>query len=250
MSVSSRNVGELVVVADDVALAREVADRFVKHANEAIAARGRFDVALAGGSTPKAAYALLASAEYRERVDWTHVRFYFSDERCVPPDDAESNYRMAREAMLAPLEIPDDRVSRMHGEDAPERAAANYAAILRELGGEVPVLDLVMLGMGPDGHTASLFPGTKALEEKERWVVANWVEKFNSARITFTFPVINAASNVLFLIAGPDKADMLHEVLVSHRKEQSYPVQRVKPENGDLIWMLDRAAAERLPRTL
>jgi len=114
----------------------------------------------------------------------------------------------------------------------------------------LPRFDVILLGMGPDGHTASLFPGSKALDEQERWVVANWVEKFKSARITFTFPVINAASNVLLLVAGADKADMLYEVLVSHRKEEAYPVQRVKPTHGAKVWLLDRAAAARLPRTL
>jgi len=243
MSVSSRNTGTLVVVADEIALAREVADRFVTHASEAIAARGRFDVALAGGSTPKAAYALLASAEYRERVDWTHVRFYFSDERCVPPDDAESNYRMAREAMLAPLEIPDARVLRMHGEDAPERAAANYAAILRELGGEVPVLDLVMLGMGPDGHTASLFPGTDPFLDDALLVRAPLVEKFGTHRLTFTPRTINAARDVQIATAGTAKTEALAIARTGAYDPIRTPIQSVAPTDGRLTWLVDRAAA-------
>jgi 6-phosphogluconolactonase len=243
MSVSSRNTGTLVVVADEIALAREVADRFVTQASEAIAARGRFDVALAGGSTPKAAYALLASAEYRERVDWTHVRFYFSDERCVPPDDAESNYRMAREAMLAPLEIPDARVLRMHGEDAPERAAANYAAILRELGGEVPVLDLVMLGMGPDGHTASLFPGTDPFLDDALLVRAPLVEKFGTHRLTFTPRTINAARDVQIATAGTAKTAALATARSGAYDPTQTPIQSVAPTDGRLTWLVDRAAA-------
>ena len=235
--------GELVVVADDVALAREVADRFVKHASDAIAARGRFDVALAGGSTPKAAYALLASDAYRSQVDWPHVRFYFSDERCVPPDDDESNYRMAREAMLAPLAIPDANVLRMHGEDDPQRAAANYAAILREVGRDGPTLDLVMLGMGPDGHTASLFPGSDPFADESLLVRAPFVEKFGTYRLTFTPRAINAARDVQIATAGRAKTQALATARNGAYDPVQTPIQCVAPTAGHLTWLVDRAAA-------
>jgi len=240
--VNARTKGDLVVVTDDVALAREVADRFVKHASDAIAARGRFDVALAGGSTPKAAYALRASADYRTRIDWQRVRFYFSDERCVPPDSDESNYRMAREAMLAPLAVPESNVYRMHGEDDPQRAAADYAAVLRQLDGEVPVLDLVMLGMGPDGHTASLFPGSDPFTDDLLLVRAPFVEKFGTHRLTFTPRTINAARDVQIATAGTAKAEALAAARDGAYDPIRTPIQCVAPMGGRLTWLVDRAA--------
>jgi 6-phosphogluconolactonase len=243
MSVTSPNKGELVVVADEAALAREVADRFITHASDAIAARGRFDVALAGGSTPKVAYALLASPDYRSRVDWAHVHFYFSDERCVPPNDAESNYRMARESMLAPLGIADSHVFRMHGEDEPERAAADYAAVLRGLGGDVPTLDLVMLGMGPDGHTASLFPGTDPFTDDLLLVRAPFVAKFGTHRLTFTPRTINAAREVQVTTAGTAKTAALAAARTGAYDPTTTPIQSVAPTNGRLTWLVDRLAA-------
>jgi 6-phosphogluconolactonase len=243
------NAGDLVVVPDAVALAREVADRFVIHASDAIAARGRFTVALAGGSTPKAAYALLASADYRDRVDWQAVRFYFSDERCVPPDDPESNYCMAREAMLAPLAIPEEHIFRMHGEDDPQRAAANYAAVLRELGGEVPALDLVMLGMGPDGHTASLFPGTDPFTDDLLLVRAPFVAKFATHRLTFTPRAINAARDIQIATAGTAKTAALALARTGAYDPVQTPIQIVTAAPGRLTWLVDRAAAGSLAQT-
>jgi 6-phosphogluconolactonase len=240
---NARIAGDLVVVDDEVALARTVADRFVDAAAAAIATRHRFTVALAGGSTPKAAYALLASPAYRDRVEWNHVEFFFSDERCVGPDDDQSNYRMAREALLLPLAIPEANVKRMHGEDEPERAAAAYAALLRELGGETPVLDLVMLGMGPDGHTASLFPGNDPFADESLLVRAPYVEKFGSHRLTFTPRTINAARNVQIATAGIAKAEALARARTDPYDPVATPVQCVAPVDGKLTWLVDRAAA-------
>ena len=175
----------------------------------------------------------------------------------MPPSHIDSNYLMVSTTLLASGLVPAANVHRVRAElpDA-NMAALDYDVEVHSfftpgmrLNDTLPRFDVILLGMGPDGHTASLFPGSKALEEKDRWVVANWVEKFNSARITFTFPVINAARNVLLLVAGADKTDMLHNVLVIERKEAVYPVQRVQPVDGNKVWMLDRAAAERLPRT-
>ena len=241
---TQRTTGEFVVVEDEIALARAVADRFVGHATDAIAARGRFDVALAGGSTPKAAYALLATSEYRERVDWSRVRFYFSDERCVGPDDPESNYGMARAALLAPLGIAEANVNRMRGENEPERAAADYAAVLRELAGNgSPVLDLVMLGMGPDGHTASLFPGSDPFFDEVLLVRAPYVEKFGTSRLTFTPLAINAARDVQIATAGVAKRDALARARTGSYDPTQTPIQAVAPANGRLTWLVDRAAA-------
>lgn len=239
----------IVVVEDDVALARTVADRFASHARAAIEARGRFYVALAGGSTPKAAYALLASPEYRDSVPWEHVRFFFGDERCVPPQSDESNYKMAKTALLDALGVPGAYVFRIHGEDEPARAARLYAeTLLRELPGPhaPPRFDLVMLGMGPDGHTASLFPGSDPLTDDELLVRAPFVEKFGTYRITLTPRMLNAACDVDVATAGPTKTEALAAVLDGPYDPRTYPIQIVNPTGGRLTWLVDRVAAEKL----
>jgi 6-phosphogluconolactonase len=238
----------LVVVADEAAIARAVAESFVAKARASIATRATFTVALAGGSSPKAAYSLLA-AEYRDAVAWEKVRFFFGDERCVPPDDDESNYKMAYQAMLGPLGIPQERVFRMRGEDQPASAAAAYAAILKS---ELPVthgaptIDFIMLGMGPDGHTASLFPGTDPLTDDEEFVRAPYVEKFGTFRITLTPRVLNAAYDLEVETAGPSKTDALAAVLEGPRNPTSLPIQILAPSPGRLTWLVDRAAAAKL----
>jgi 6-phosphogluconolactonase len=236
----------LVVVEDDAALARAVADRFAEAATRAVGARGRFAVALAGGSTPKAAYALLAQSPYREAVPWDGVRFFFSDERCVGPDDPESNFGMARDAMLAPLRIDAAHIYRMRGEDPPEQAAAAYAAMLSEQLGPDAVLDLVMLGMGPDGHTASLFPGSAPQDGGSELVAAPFVPKFDTYRLTFTPRTINAARAVQIATAGTAKAAALAGALDGPYDPNLYPVQIVQPHAGELTWLVDRAAAAQL----
>ena len=245
------------IYPDADALAQDAAADLLRLAQQSVAERGIFTLALAGGSTPRKLYSLLASDPDFRDFPWDKTHLFFGDERHVPPSHIDSNYLMVNSTLLASGLVPAANVHRVRAElpDA-NMAAADYDVELHTFFTQTmringfPRFDVILLGMGPDGHTASLFPGSKALEEKERWVVANWVEKFKSARITFTFPVLNAARTVLLLVAGADKAEMLHEVLVTNRHAAVYPVQRVQPLDGAKVWLLDRAAAARLPRTL
>jgi 6-phosphogluconolactonase len=223
-----------------------VAEHFAARAAEAVAAGGRFTVALAGGSTPRAAYMLLATDAVARRVDWARVHLFWGDERCVPPDDPRSNYRMVREALLDRLPIPPGNIHRIHGEDDPPRAAAAYERLLRDRLGGDRGLDLILLGMGDDGHTASLFPGQAVVREKARWVVAEYVAAAAMWRITFTPVVINAARNVSFIVSGAGKAERLREVIKGPFAPESLPAQIVDPTRGHLTWLLDEAAASRL----
>jgi len=240
---------EIVVLTDPSAVANEAAGRMAGLARASITARGRFTLALSGGSTPRALYALLASDNYRDRIEWGRALIFWSDERCVPPDDAESNYRLAHESPLSKVSIPSSHVHRVMGEADPEHAAMLYEQIIRRevpAAVGIPAFDLILLGLGPDGHTASLFPGTAALHEKHRLVVANYVPQLNAHRITFTAPLINAAANVMFLVVGSDKADVLRAVLEGEFKPDVFPAQRIAPGKGTLTWLIDRAAAIRL----
>lgn len=222
-------------------LAEAAARAFVKGAERAVAERGRFAVALAGGSTPKRTYEVLAR-DHAGDVDWPNAHVFFGDERTVSPDHEDSNYRMAREALLD--HVPVGSVHRMRGEAPPEEAAASYERELREFfAEEPPVLDLVMLGIGPDGHTASLFPGTPALEVTDRLAVANPVPKLDTTRITLTAPILSAAREVLFLVAGGDKAGALAGILDGDADPREYPAKLVRPPGGP-TWMVDRAAAQ------
>jgi 6-phosphogluconolactonase len=238
------------VLANAVDLYHAAAEEFVGVGRAAIGAQGRFTVALSGGSTPKALYSLLAS-NYANFA-WNRIFLFFGDERHVPPTDPESNYRMVQESLLSKITIPAENVFRVPAENPDAAAAAaDYEAQIRRFfeikPGEFPRFDLILLGMGPDGHTASLFPDSEALNEQSRLVVANWVAKFNTHRITFTFPVLNRAAEVMFLASGPDKADMLHQVLET-KITPPLPSQRVEPTDGKLLWMLDEAAAATLTR--
>jgi 6-phosphogluconolactonase len=236
------------ILPDESHLAEAAADRFIGIVETALRYRQIADVGLAGGSTPKAMNALLASSPRRGHVAWDRVRFFFGDERTVSPDDAESNYRMTRETLFDPLGIPADHVFRMHGEDDPQAAAAAYAEVLvRELGSR-PRFDLLYLGMGPDGHTASIFPGTYAGIDDTKLVVANWVEQFKTWRITLTPHVINDATHVVITTGGSGKADALHGVLDGPPDPNKYPVQLVAPTDGELHWLIDEAAAAKLAR--
>jgi len=227
-------------------LAQAVADAFVADAADAIAARGAFFVALAGGTTPRAAYALLAQEPRASKVDWAHVLVYFSDERCVPPGDEQSNYHMAAQALLERVPLPERNVHPMRGEIEPVQAAREYAALLTETMGDRPRFDLLMLGMGTDGHTASLFPGSDPLAEDDRLVRAPYVEKMGGHRITFTPRVINNARHVLIATEGLTKAPALYAVLRGPFEPQVHPIQIVAPSDGQLTWMVDRAAAAEL----
>ncbi|HEY0613470.1 MAG TPA: 6-phosphogluconolactonase, partial [Candidatus Elarobacter sp.] len=210
------------------------------------ARRDVVDIALAGGSTPRAINALLAAAPRRDEVDWSRVVFWFGDERCVPPDNKDSNYRMNRETLLDPLGIDPAQVHRMRGEDDPSAAAADYDAVLRRELGEHPRLDLVLLGMGPEGHTASLFPGTVRAIDKDKWCVAHYVPQLDRWRMTLTPRAINAARNVAITAGGPEKADALHAVLNGPRDPDAYPAQAIHPTEGTLIWIVDQPAATHL----
>ena len=236
------------ILSDEAALAEAAADRFVSIVESTLRFRQVADVVLAGGSTPRAMNAILASSALRGGVAWDRVRFFFGDERTVPPDDAESNYAMTRETLFAPLGIPDAHVFRMRGEDDPAAAAAAYSAILtRELGVR-PRFDLVYVGMGPDGHTLSLFPGTLSAVDDSQLAVANWVEKFSTWRITLTPHVVNDAAHVVITTGGTAKADAVHAVFDGPRQPDLYPVQLVAPVDGELHWIIDEAAAAKLAR--
>jgi 6-phosphogluconolactonase len=237
--------------ADAEAVSQAAAHEFVRCAREAVAARGRFVVAFSGGSTPKRLYQLLAEPPHRDQIDWNRIEVFWGDERSVPPDHKDSNYNMAREALLSRVPIPPGQVHRIEAERQDRDAAAReYQAAIAAVFGVSPAdpppsLDLILLGMGPDGHTASLFPGTTALTETTRWVVVNWVEKFHTDRVTLTAPILNAAREVLFLVAGADKAEPLAGVLEGPPNVQLLPSQLIHPA-GQLVWFLDRAAAANL----
>ncbi len=236
------------VLPDESHLAEAAADRFVGIVESTLRYRQVADIALAGGSTPRAMNALLAASPRRALVPWNRVRFFVGDERTVPPDDAGSNYRMTRETLFEPLGIPPEHIFRMHGEDDPQAAAAAYAEVLvRELGAR-PRFDLLYLGMGADGHTASIFPGTLAGIDDTKLVVANWVESFKTWRITLTPHVINDATHVVITTGGSAKADALHGVFDGPHDPNTYPVQFVAPTDGELHWLIDEAAAAKLVR--
>ena len=236
-------------------LNKAAAAEFVRCGREAVAARERFAVALSGGSTPKRLYQLLTTEPYHTQIDWSRVEIFWGDERCVPPDHKDSNYRMAREAMLAHLPIPAEHIHRIEAERSDREAAARdyESAIARVFGvssgAEPPAFDLILLGMGPDGHTASLFPHTQALDETRRWVVPNHVPQLHTDRLTLTRPILNRARHVLFLVAGADKAERLVEVLVGPDDPKRLPSQSIQPD-GQLLWFVDAAAAALLPPSL
>ena len=243
-----RFMGQILIFDDAAEVARATANRFTELAQRAIAESGRFAVALAGGSTPLRAYELLASEEYKNQLDWSKVHIFFGDERCVPPDDAESNYRMANEALLSRVGLPSNNIHRMNGIGDAVANARLYEDELQTYFNDAawPRLDLVLLGMGDDGHTASLFPGTEVLNEREAWAAANWVEKLGAYRITLTAPAINHAAHIIFLVTGENKAERLLEVLRGDDDPQRLPAQLIKPVDGSLEWFVDKAAAARV----
>jgi 6-phosphogluconolactonase len=235
------------VFPDGGSLCRGAVDQFRLAARAAIDAQGRFTVALSGGSTPRAIYAQLAKEQRdADRLPWDKIHAFFGDERHVPPDHPESNFRMAHEALLGRVSIPANNVHRVRTELAPPRAAAEYEAEIRSIlgvmPGGIPRFDLILLGLGTDGHTASLFPDTAALTEKRALVCANWVEKLHTHRITFTFPLLNSAGSILFIVGGADKAGILRQVLRHDASEPIYPAQLVQPSSGSLLWIVDEAA--------
>lgn len=241
---------EVIIFETGDEVAQYAAELFVGMAEEAVAARGVFTVALSGGSTPKTAYSLLGSTPLLEQVPWEKVQIFWGDERTVPPDNPDSNYRMAREVMLARVPIPAVNIHRMEGESANlDEAATRYENEIRSVlggGSSLPRFDLIFLGMGDDGHTASLFPETAALDEQQRLVVPNRVPKLNTSRITMTRPLLNNGNCVVFLAPGASKAGRLHEVLEGPQDWHRLPSQSIQPESGRLVWAIDKAAAAEL----
>jgi 6-phosphogluconolactonase len=239
---------EVQVKADLDELSRAAASEVLRQARRAVQAKGLFFLALSGGSTPKSLYALLADdASFRAEVPWDKTHFFWGDERHVPPEHPESNYRMAQEVLLSKVPLPSENIHRINaGNPNVQRAAEEYEETLRAFfclrPGEFPRFDLVLLGMGADGHTASLFPETKALRERKHLVVANWVEKLHAHRITMTLPVFNRAAMVLFLVSGEEKEETLRRVLAGRRGKVPFPCQLIRPPHGRLLWLVDRGA--------
>lgn len=240
---------QVVVRADAADLTVAAADRVVDLAAGAMASSGRFVMALSGGSTPRALYTLLASPPYATRIDWSRVHLFWGDERCVSPDHPASNYRMTRETLLDKVPIPAANIHRVRGEDQPEAAAVAYEAELRSMfrAGR-PRFDLVLLGMGDNGHTASLFPGLQAVRETERWTMAEYVGEVTMWRVTLTPAALNGAAHLLFLVSGADKASMLRRVLEGPHDPDTLPAQAVHPDQGEVTWLVDVAAAGALTR--
>lgn len=230
-------------------LALKGARHFARLADQYVLGSGRFAVALAGGSTPKAMYSLLAEEPFRNTIPWESIYFFWGDERAVPPDHKDSNYRMAWQALLSKVPVEKSRIFRMQGENPDhEEAAKDYSRQLELVLGSSsePCLDLVLLGMGNDGHTASLFPNSPALHANDQFVAANFVDKFQAYRITLTAKAINLARNVTFLVSGEDKAPALHQVLEGSLQPEVLPSQLIRPRDGGLLWMVDKAAAKLL----
>jgi len=244
--------GALRIFDNEATLFEAAADKFTALAGQSIAERGRFTVALAGGGTPKGLYQQLADAPYRERLDWSKVEWFWGDERPVGPEDPESNYRMAFESLLGPLGVDPARVHRIIGEhERPETAAVEYQKEIAHVfgvpfDGPPPALDFVLLGMGSDGHTASLFPFTQALNVRKKWVAANDVPQMTTRRYTLTSLAINVAACVMFLVTGPGKAKTLRDVLTGPPEPKRFPSQMIKPTAGELWWYVDRGAASLL----
>lgn len=237
---------EVKIVPDNATLARVAAQEFHRLAEAAVQERGRFSVALSGGNTPRAVYSLLASEH--KQLPWDSIHIFFGDERHVPPDHPDSNFRMASESLLSKVPIPEKNIHRIHAERDAEAAATEYEQQLSSFfhltNHDWPRFDLIFLGIGEDGHTASLFPESKALTEASRRVAANWVEKFKAFRITLTFPVLNHAAEVVFLVSGASKAQVLSQVLRPGARK--FPAQSVQPENGRLLWLVDQDAGNLL----
>lgn len=247
---------ELRIFENRLSMARAAAGQVIALAQKAIEAHGVFRIALSGGSTPRPLHEALSQPEHRTQLNWGKIQFFWGDERCVPPSDPESNYRMAVETLLEPVQIPAVQVHRIRGELPPQQAAADYERRIAEQfgltpdesGQPLPRFDLILLGLGPDGHTASLFPESKALEEKHRWVTWTPHEQGPKPlvpRVTLTLPVLQAARQIIYLVSGEDKAMRLAEVL-SPPGSMPLPAQLARPTKGGLLWMVDQAAASRL----
>lgn len=240
------------ILADTEAISRAAAETIIKDISDCLQVQETYSIALSGGSTPRRLYELLANdANLQRQIPWDRVHFFWGDERHVPPGHPDSNYRMADTALLSKVPIPSTNIHRIKAENSDaDKAAADYEHEIRRFlkidAGQMPRFNCVLLGMGPDGHTASLFPGTAALEETKRLAVANWIEKFQSYRITLTGPLFSNADRILFLVSGMEKADTLKAVLEGDAKTTRFPVQLIQPTHGEVTWFLDQSAAGRL----
>lgn len=243
-----RNRGRLTVLADATQIARGLGDLFLNRAKSAIRERGAFCVSLAGGSTPRAAYELLAKEPLRDEVTWNDVFVFFGDERCVAPDDPRSNYRTARDAFLESIPIPAHNVHRMRGELPPQEGAADYAQTIRQNLGDSPRFDLVMLGIGKDGHTASLFPGTDPMTDDAQLVRATYSQETGTDRLSITPCVINNARTVVITAEGTEKAKAIATAREGDYNPTATPIQIVAPTDGELIWLIDHLAAGMLEK--
>ncbi|GHO95557.1 6-phosphogluconolactonase [Reticulibacter mediterranei] len=241
----------IAIYPDTNILSHEAAQHIVRVAQESIVTHGRFTLALSGGNTPKKLYGLLASEPYVSQIDWNLVEIFWSDERCVSPDSPDSNYHMAQEVFLSKVPIPANQIHRTPADEADRDAASEaYAREMRNVFGTngVPKFDLIQLGMGPEGHTASLFPHQASLHEQQRLVMPVSVPKPPPARLTFTPPLLNAAAHILFLVTGADKEEAVQAVLEGDHQPDEYPAQIVQPSQGEVTWMLDTAAAAKLKK--
>lgn len=236
----------LLICEDEAAASREAAERFTCAAVNAVAERGSFSVAVSGGSTPKGMLENLASDKNSPIIPWYRTELYFADERCVPPDSQDSNYRMVHELLLATVPIPEMNVHRFEGELDPDVAAERYEEEIHRVMGPDPRFDLIVLGMGEDTHTASLFPHTPALHETGRHAIANYVHKLNVHRLTMTFPLINRACSIIILVFGENKSQPLANAMRRDDDIELHPIQAIKPTHGRLLWIVDRAAASKL----
>jgi 6-phosphogluconolactonase len=249
---TSSGLREVVVLPDASAITHRAAEEFLKSVDEAVAKSGRFAVALAGGSTPKSLYAMLGdNPAFRSKIPWEKLHFFFGDERHVPPDSPDSNFHMANEALFSKGLVKPEQITRIKGEyPNTEKAALEYEAALRAYfklkDGEYPRFDLVLLGMGDEGHTLSLFPGTRALHATDRIVVRNWIGKLFTERITLTAPAANHANRVIFCVTRADKALALKAVLEGPYEPEQLPAQLIQPVNGNLLWLVDQAAGSML----
>jgi 6-phosphogluconolactonase len=237
------------IYSDIDTLSQEAARYVVRVASESIATHGRFTLALAGGSTPKKLYGLLASEPYRDQINWALTEIFWSDERCVPPDSEDSNYHLAQEVLLSKVPISADQIHRMPADaDDRDQASLTYIQEIQRVFGTngIPSFDLLQLGMGPEGHTASLFPHQASLHEQTRLIMPVTVPKPPPPRLTFTPLLLNAATHILFLVTGQDKADALQAILEGEYNPDEYPAQIIRPTQGEVTWMLDPAAASKL----
>jgi 6-phosphogluconolactonase len=257
---------QIVIAPNRTALARTAAEQFVTLARQCISAQGRFSVALSGGSTPRDLFTLLATPEFAAQIDWEHVHLFWGDERAVSPNDPSSNFKMTNDTLISHVPIPLPNVHRMKGELPANDAAKEYEAELREFFqpqrtqrkeisssmlsvssvASYPRFDLILLGLGANGHTASLFPHTQVLHETQRWVAAEYIDEVKMNRITLTAPVINAASNILWLVAGADKAQTVYDVLHGAYRPEELPAQLIKPTSGTMMWLFDQEASKQV----